>query len=161
MPEFKCISCGEIKEGKSVCSCPNCGYRMFKMPYERGAVLRSEIESFVSRLEVKTAVRNELVFEGKSKDDMRFPDYAQILKYVSGRERTEAFLNNLQETVKQLRTHFCSDFSKSYPVSYKKLEERIEKYDKILYSAAEHFFLPKQACIHCRHPASWSSESGC
>ncbi len=137
MPEFKCISCGEIKEGKSACSCPNCGYRMFKMPYERGAVLRSEIESFVSRLEVKTAVRNELVFEGKSKDDMRFPDYAQILKYVSGRERTEAFLNNLQETVKQLRTHFGSDFSKSYPVSYKKLEERIEKYDKILYSAAE------------------------
>ena len=65
MATYKCISCGETKESESRCSCPMCGYRMFEMPYDRKRVMLSEIESFISRLQVKTVLRTDLVFEGK------------------------------------------------------------------------------------------------
>ena len=45
-----------------------CGYRMFEMPYDRKAVMLSEIESFISRLQVRTVLRTDLIFEGKEKD---------------------------------------------------------------------------------------------
>ena len=43
MAEYKCISCGEIKESEESCSCPVCGYKMFEIPYERDEVLRKEM----------------------------------------------------------------------------------------------------------------------
>ena len=105
MAEYKCISCGEVRESESSCSCPVCGYKMFETPYDRRSILISEIERFFSSLEVKTVKRDELVFEGKDKDESRFPDYDKILWYVIGTNRTEAFRDNLLETVKQLRLH--------------------------------------------------------
>lgn len=137
MAEYKCISCGEVKESKSPCSCPMCGYKMFEMPYERKNILVSEIDNFISRLEVTTVVREDLIFEGKEKDDARFPDYDKILKYVSSQARTEGFLNNLLETAEQLKLHFTSEFSKTYPVSFEKLEGIIKEYDEVLLSAAQ------------------------
>lgn len=83
MAEYKCISCGEVKESEGPCSCPMCGYKMFEIPYERKNILASEIDNFISRLEVTTVVREDLIFEGKEKDDARFPDYDKILKYVT------------------------------------------------------------------------------
>ena len=80
MAEFKCISCGAVKESDSICSCPECGYRMFEVPYNRKEKLISEIEGFISHLEVSSVIRENLVFEGKEKDDKRFPDYDKILK---------------------------------------------------------------------------------
>ena len=137
MAEYKCISCGEVKESKSPCSCPMCGYKMFEMPYERKNILVSEIDNFISRLEVTTVVREDLIFEGKEKDDARFPDYDKILKYVSSQARTEGFLNNLLETAEQLKLHFTSEFSKTYPVSFENLEGIIKEYDEVLLSAAQ------------------------
>ena len=75
MAEYKCISCGEVKESEGPCSCPTCGYRMFEAPYDRKDILVSEIESFISRLEVQSVMREDLIFTGKDKDDKRFPDY--------------------------------------------------------------------------------------
>ena len=43
--------------------------RMFEMPYDRKATMLSEIESFISRLQVKSVLRTDLIFEGKEKDD--------------------------------------------------------------------------------------------
>lgn len=137
MAEFKCISCGAVKESEKRCSCPICGYRMFETPYERRDILISEIESFIFRLEVKTVIREDLVFEGKDKDECRFPDYDRILRYVSSRERTEDFLNNLLETAEQLKIHFSSRFSKTYPVSFANLDGIIGQYDEVLSSAAQ------------------------
>ena len=119
MAEFKCISCSAVKESNSVCNCPECGYIMFETPYDRKEKLISEIENFISRLEVTSVIRENIVFEGKEKDDKRFPDYDKILKYVSCKERTEDFLRNLLETTEQLKLHFTSEFSKTYPVSFK------------------------------------------
>jgi SpoVK/Ycf46/Vps4 family AAA+-type ATPase len=137
MAEYKCISCGEVKESDSPCTCPVCGYRMFETPYDRSFILISEIESFLSRLEVKSVARSDLVFEGKEKDDNRFPDYDKILKYVSGRDRVEDFLNNLLETAQQLKLHFTSQFSNTYPVSFELLDGVIEQYDELLISAVQ------------------------
>lgn len=137
MAEYKCISCGEIKESESPCSCPMCGYKMFEMPYERKNVLTSEIDNFISRLEVTTVVREDLIFEGKEKDDARFPDYDKILKYVTSQARTDGFLTNLLETAEQLKLHFTSQFSKTYPISFENLNGIIKEYDEVLIAAAE------------------------
>ncbi len=137
MAEFKCISCGAVKENDSVCSCPKCGYRMFEMPYDRKEKLVSEIEGFISRLEVSSVIRENLVFEGKEKDDKRFPDYDKILKYVSGKDRTEDFFRNLLETTEQLKLHFTSEFSKTYPVSFEKLDEIVAQHDEVLCAAVQ------------------------
>ena len=137
MAEYKCISCGEIKESESPCSCPMCGYKMFEMPYERKNVLTSEIDNFISRLEVTTVVREDLIFEGKEKDDARFPDYDKILKYVTSQARTDGFLTNLLETAEQLKLHFTSQFSKTYPISFENLNGIIKEYDDVLIAAAE------------------------
>lgn len=137
MAEYKCISCGEVKESETRCSCPTCGYMMFEMPYERKNVLASEIDNFISCLEGTTIVREYLVFKEKEKDDARFPDYNKILKYVTSQARTEGFLNNLLETVRQLKLHFTAQFSKTYYVSFEKLNGIIKKYDNVLIAAAE------------------------
>ncbi len=136
MPEFKCISCGNVEEREEAGSCPVCGYRMFKTPYERKKILISEIENFITRLEVRTVMREDLVFEGKEKDDKRFPSYDKILRYVSGADKTEAFLDNLLETCNQLKMHFASQFSKSYPISFDNLNGIMEEYDIVLTEAA-------------------------
>lgn len=137
MPEYRCIGCGALKESDKPCCCPVCGYRMFQTPYDRKSILISEIESFISRLEVKRVMREDLVFEGKDKDESRFPNYDKILKYVSSKDRTEDFLNNLLETAEQLKLHFTSEFSKTYPVSFENIDGIIEQYDGVLYAAAQ------------------------
>lgn len=114
-----------------------CGYKMFEMPYERKNVLTSEIDNFISRLEVTTVVREDLIFEGKEKDDARFPDYDKILKYVTSQARTDGFLTNLLETAEQLKLHFTSQFSKTYPISFENLNGIIKEYDEVLIAAAE------------------------
>ena len=136
MSEYKCISCGYIEEREESGSCTVCGYRMFLYPYDRKDVLISEIESFISRLQVKTVMREDLVFVGKDKDDNRFPDYDKILRYVSSKDRTEDFLENLLETCTQLKLHFTSQFSKTYPVSFSNLDGVIREYDEVLCDAA-------------------------
>ena len=156
MPKFKCISCGEIKDSEGICSCPNCGYRMFEIPYDRKNVLISEVTSFITRMEVTTIKREDLSFEGKDKDEKRFPPYDKILKYVSGQDRTEDFLSNLLETAEQLRLHFTSEFSNTYPISFENLDRIIRRYDDTLYAAAE---VLASGCAVKLKPMEWEKAS--
>ena len=114
-----------------------CGYRMFEMPYDRKATLLSEIESFISGLQMKNVLRTDLIFERKEKDDHRFPNYDKIVQYVTNQSKTEAFLNNLLETAEQLKRHFTSNFSKTYPVSFAHLDGIMAEYDEVLLDAAQ------------------------
>ncbi len=156
MATYKCISCGEIKESDSRCSCPMCGYRMFEAPYDRAEVLHSQITTFLSRLQVTAVMRSDLVFVGKEKDDHRFPGYDKILQYVSGQSKTEEFLNNLLETAQQLKRHFTSNFSKTYPVSFENLEGIVQQYDEALCQAAQ--ILAPEASVEIK-PIRWGKVS--
>lgn len=156
MPDFKCINCGEIKESKSSCTCPNCGYTMFEIPYNRKDVLITEIENFISCLEIKTVKREDFVFKGQDNDINRFPDYDKILNYVSGNDRTEDFLNSLLETAKQLKLHFSSEFSKTYPVSFDTLDDKIKEYDTLLLKAG-HSLVPNVSLT--LNPVKWEEFS--
>ena len=52
MAEYRCISCGAVRESEASCSCPECGYKMYETPYERSEVLKKEIVGFLSRLKI-------------------------------------------------------------------------------------------------------------
>lgn len=136
MAEFQCIVCGGIKESDISCSCPICGCKMFEVPYNKRDVLVSEIKNYIAHLQVKTAKKGDFIFEGQTKDAARFPDYDKILKYVSGRDRTEDFLRNLLETAEQMKLHFSSQFSNTYPVSFERLNAILRLQDEALYKAA-------------------------
>ena len=140
MAEFRCINCGAMKESEEICSCPDCGYRMFETPYDRRAILTSEIKRFIESLEVKNILRKDLVFLEKDKDDRRFPNYDRILKYVSGSERTETFLANLLATVEQLKKHYTTEFSNTYKISFEQVDDKLKKYDEVLLEAIQKVF---------------------
>lgn len=156
MTTYKCISCGATKESEERCSCPVCGYMMFETPYDKKNVLISEIESYISHLMVTTVKKDDLIFIGKDKDDSRFPTFKQIRKYVSSQDKTESFLNNLLETVKQLNLHFSSQFSNTYPVSFDNIDKTTEKYDENLLGVAQ-TLTPEQK-ISLR-PVEWKKVS--
>lgn len=158
MSEFKCISCGAIKESKERCTCPICGHMMFESPYNRKDILISEIENFISHLEVKTVTREDLTFKGKNKDNNRFPSYDVIRNYVSSAARTEIFLRNLLETTEQLKLHFTSQFSKTYPVVFTKLDKVIKKNDSALQKTAQ--ILALESVIEFK-PVKWGKVSLC
>ena len=156
MTTYKCISCGATKESEGRCSCPVCGYMMFETPYDKKNVLISEIESYISHLMVTTVKKDDLIFIGKDKDDSRFPTFKQIRKYVSSQDKTESFLSNLLETVKQLNLHFSSQFSNTYPVSFDNIDKTIEKHDENLLGVAQ-TLTPEQKISLC--PVEWKKVS--
>lgn len=137
MSEYKCISCGKKRKSDKRCSCPNCGHWMFEAPYDRKAILISEIESFFESLKATSVNKSDLTFKGKAEDDCRFPSYEKILKYVTEQNKTEDFLKALLKTIEQLKAHFTASFFNTYPVSFEAVEEITEKYDEVLCDAVK------------------------
>ena len=151
MAEFRCISCGETKDSKKACSCPVCGYKMFKVPYDREEVLKSEIREFISKLRLLEVSGDSLVVfreipgtkndEGtkepatiiqKSEDDQRFPGYLTIQEFVYAATKTEKFCERLNESIEQISKHLHSAFSQEYKVSLEKLYKKIGEFDAVL-----------------------------
>jgi len=162
MTTYKCINCGEIRENQIVSTCPTCGYTMFESPYDRKSILISEIQKFIDFFEVTSINRNDLVFDGKEIDDHRFPNYERILKYVSSRDRTNDFFNNLYETINQIKQHFTTSFSNSYPISFDIVVEKIAQYDKMLLNVADVVIsdtIVELDAPDCGHPTLLYTES--
>ncbi len=65
MAVYKCIGCTATKESEEVCTCPMCGYKMFKLPYDCTDVLISESERFdpVSQYFGATAEKTQSVIQ--------------------------------------------------------------------------------------------------
>ena len=151
MAEFKCISCGEVKESEKVCNCPVCGYRMFQLPYQRKTVLIKEIQAFIGHLKVsqlldkadryyrkvpvKCADADE---QGKYKtvykktDDERFPDYGAIQEYACHSQKTEMFIERLQTSLDQIRKHLHEERKQEYFYRVSDLKNDAKKYDETL-----------------------------
>ena len=156
MAEYKCISCGEVRESDTVCSCPVCGYKMFAAPYDRGEVLKREVRDFINRLRVTEIPDNvfdcyrevqgektnddgekETIIVLKAKDDERFPDFAKIQGFVCAAKKTEMFCERLNESIHQIRRHIHEAYSQVYKVSLEDLEITVDALDEILSEALE------------------------
>ena len=121
MAEFKCISCGAVKESEKSCSCPVCGYKMLETPYDKDEALRREIRGFIGKLRLTEVTEDSFEFFRevpldntdeddddsdkkvkiirKSQDDKRFPDYHTIQGFVCAATKTEMFCERLNESI--------------------------------------------------------------
>ena len=154
MTEFKCISCGAVKESEKPCSCPVCGYKMFETPYERAEVLRKEIKDFISHLKLSEvsfsmldifrkvlkkkatdADEDEYDIIPKREDDKRFPDFAKIQGFVCSSTKTEMFYERLNNSIEQIRKHIHEPYNQEYQVALDKLKIEVESLDSILKEA--------------------------
>ena len=154
MAEFKCISCGAVKESENSCSCPVCGYKMFEVPFERSEVLRKEIRNFISCLKLnevsfktlslsrkvakkKISEMDEEKFDIvlKSEDDKRFPDFNKIQGYVCSSTKTEIFIERLNQSIDQIRKHIHEPYVQEYEVSLDWLSDKVNALDVVLRNA--------------------------
>lgn len=157
MTEFKCISCGAVKESEKSCSCPVCGYKMLKMPYDKDEALKREIRDFIGKLRLTEVTGDSFEFfrevpldetdddddDGKKKvkiiwksqDDKRFPDYNKIQGFVCTATKTEMFCERLNESIEQIRKHIHTSYFQQYQVSLEDLKDTIDGLDEVLQEA--------------------------
>lgn len=157
MAEFKCISCGAVKESEKSCSCPVCGYKMLETPYDKDESLRREIRNFIGKLRLTEVTGDSFEFfrevpldetdddddDGKKKvkiiwksqDDKRFPDYNKIQGYICAATKTEMFCERLNEAIEQIRKHIHTSYFQQYQVSLEDLKDTIDGLDEVLQEA--------------------------
>ena len=152
MAEFKCISCGAVKESAKPCSCAICGYRMFEAPYERAEVLRKEIIRFIAYLRPlelppdvfrvfrKTSGESDTEEKGivfMHEDNAHFPDFSTIQGYVCASTKTEMFHERLNRSVQEIKDHIHKPYRQDYQVTLEGLQETIEDYKVTLEAVAD------------------------
>lgn len=152
MAEFKCISCGAVKESEKPCSCPVCGYKMFETPYERAEIFRKEIKDFIAHLKLsetpeqsfeiyrkepkkKDPESQEFDIIKKADDDSRFPVFAKIQGYVCASTKTEMFYDRLNTSIEQIRKHIHENYAQDYQVSLQCIKDSIDALDSVLKEA--------------------------
>lgn len=168
MPEFKCISCGAIKESEKQCGCPVCGYLMFETPYDKADVLKKEILKFISGLRVNEVADNRIdiyrkilckkkseleedkyEIVRKSDDDKRFPDFSTIQGYVCASTKTEVFYERINNVIDNVKKHIHELYLQEYQVSLNSLKAEIEQYDSVLKAALAEL----EICIELPEPS--------
>ena len=158
MAEFKCISCGAVKESEKSCSCPVCGYKMLETPYDKDEALKREIRDFIGKLRLTDVTGDSFEFfrevpldetdeddddDGKKKvkiiwksqDDKRFPDYNKIQGFVCTATKTEMFCERLNESIEQIRKYIHASYFQQYQVSLEGLKDTIDGLDEVLKEA--------------------------
>lgn len=108
---------------------------MYKLPYDRKELLIREIRDFLYALEVKEIIEEDLIYEGRDKADKRFPDFEKIQNFVAGQEKTEAFLKNLRYSVENIQSHFRTEYTAQFKVSFDTIDGIIDVRDQVLLEA--------------------------
>lgn len=129
---YRCLGCGFEKEEKKTCSCPECGYKMLPLPYERKTALIKEIRDFVIGNEIRYIRNDDLEYVGKAKDDARFPDFNKIQGYVCTSKKTEMFFDRLNQSIDNIQKHFHTPFENRYEVKLDLLAARKAQYEENL-----------------------------
>ena len=153
MAEYKCICCGETKESEKACTCPNCGYKMYPIPYDRKQVLADEINGFIQRLLLSEIKPKEVTFSRqepaskknessdgepkmvtipKSKDDKRFPDFDTIQGFVCSSKKAEEFFSRLNKSLEEIKGHIHESYQRDYTAEYGGVKEKIDGLDEVL-----------------------------
>ena len=156
MAEYKCICCGETKESEKACTCPNCGYKMYPVPYDRKQVLADEINGFIQHLLLSEIKPKEVTFSRqepaskknessdgepkmvtipKSKDDKRFPDFDTIQGFVCSSKKAEEFFARLNKSLEEIKGHIHESYQQDYTAGYGDVKEKIDGLDEVLKAA--------------------------
>lgn len=133
--QHRCICCGQVRESSRICSCPNCGYKMYPEPYVRRQVLQREIKSFFEKLEMQEIPEKELVFTNKDRDEKRFPHFEKIYTYVCSAETSERYFERLERSITELHAHLSTPFQRTYQANFEAFKKRILKQDEVLKKA--------------------------
>ena len=143
MKEYKCISCGNLKNSEKPCTCPRCGYKMFTTPFERDEVLKKEIVMFIDGLRINEIDLSKLEAyrkenknkKSKSDDISRFPSYNKICAYICSAEKTEQFCERINECAEKIGEHLAAPYEQTYTISLDSIKSTTEKLDPILLQA--------------------------
>lgn len=131
---YKCIGCGAEYVSEKIRRCPDCGYKMFPVPYERKTILIGEIKDFLKGYKLNDILDNDLTYKNKEKDDKRFPDFNTIQGYVTTSKKTELFFERLNQSISNIEKHIHTPFDNAYEVLTENLKMRISLMDEILLS---------------------------
>ncbi len=151
MAEYKCICCGEIVDKQEITGCHICGYKMFKLPYNRRDTLINEIRSFIKHTQNFDIRENDVLFlrdeqndssdkntvkTVAKKDDLnRFPNFQKISNYICSEEKTEKFIERMKESLRQIKKFTNASFNEVYYSDYSSLYAKCENSEFLLRDA--------------------------
>ncbi len=149
---YRCICCGEEKDSDHACTCPNCGYAMFPVPYDRAGVLREQIIKFASKLTFPPVTVEDLSFsreEGEKRvskkvDDGRFPAYNTIYDYACSATKLEEYIQRLHRILRQIAEYSTTVYQQTYDVHFAKLIGKLNLWNKQFRAVAQELELPDE-----------------
>lgn len=168
MSEYRCIVCGEVKDSAKQCSCPSCGYMMFKTPYDTTKMLRNEIIRFIEGLiSAKTDIcpieflrtddKGKTIY--LSDDKNRFPSDDKIVEYIMSAAKTEDLLERMKRSAEQISEYMRSSFTAEYEADLTDIEIRYKDIYDVISKALDHMgiktdvhmFEPLKMGLHYRN----------
>lgn len=149
---YRCICCGEEKDIDHACTCQNCGYAMFPLPYDRAEVLREQIKKYARKLTCPSVSVEDLSFSredgekrvSKKVDDGRFPSYNTIYDYACSATKLEEYIQRLHRILQQIAEHSTTTYQQIYDVHFEKLIEKLKMWDQQWSVAAQELQLPNE-----------------
>ena len=148
---YKCICCGYEKTSDKECTCPECGYKMYPAPFERKRVLIDDIQNFIKSLmlnqvdddsfscyrkkQKQKAKKEDSEISDiilKSEDDCRFPGFVKIQHFVCSADRTEKFIERLNDSLEQIENYISSEYQQKYEIDFSGLIETVEESDETI-----------------------------
>ncbi len=154
---YRCICCGNTKSSEKDCTCSECGYKMYPTPYERKNILVEEIQNFIKSLMInqiddcfsyyrkkqkrKAKKDDSEIFDIilKSEDDSRFPCFDKIQHFVCSADRTEKFIERLNDSLDQIEKYISSAYQQKYEIDFTGLIEIVEESDETITKALNVF----------------------
>ena len=97
MIQYRCIYCGAVQESESSCKCPVCGYKMFPQPVNKTQVLKSEIQFYISSLQLRQISPDLLKHYGtgkllKEEEPPRFPSAKKSRPMCAALRKRSSFM---------------------------------------------------------------------
>ena len=148
---YKCICCGHERNNDKQCTCPECGYKMYSAPFERKKVLIVDIQNFIKSLmlnqvdddsfscyrkkQKQKAKKEDSEISDiilKSEDDCRFPGFVKIQHFVCSADRTEKFIERLNDSLEQIENYISSEYQQKYEIDFSGLIETVEESDETI-----------------------------
>lgn len=150
MSNFKCINCGETREYDKKCSCSRCGYTMYELPYDRHKLLARECSRFLDTLLTPNILGKDFDYfrtyvdeddngtektVSKADDDVRFPSYAKIKRYICSARKSERAVENARRALENIREHLSTEYSRKYLTRYDSIHKMINERERVLIEA--------------------------